>query len=819
MVILNIKGKVSSEDKENARIDRDRSSNPASSDPGMDDIDWDVFGDSGSSGGTGSWGGTGGDSGGGFGGSGGFGDSSGGFGGGGGFGSSSGSSGFGDSWGQQSSGFGGGAFGQEQPPKKDEDFEDKLFNGIGKGFKGFFSFTKDFTGSFKTFNYMSQLKMGRVSLITGGLIAVIGLVLTLFGFGGLGIQMMIGGLVALGVGVIVFMIAYDTFNKNGGADSLDSHAIQDSSVGSEALDEAPSWGSDDTVFGEDEDFTFDDDADADEDEFDIFGDDDEDEDEYSFDGDDDDVFGAFDQAELEDPEEITQRMESSLETLDNNNGMYTRQFLFEKIDNVLLSVNKTFDKTRELSETSDEFDSWDAIVRNSANLFKPNGNDVDMPYVISAKEKIFYYLIEVKRVKWLKSIDQFVNEIVSICGYNEETGQVDTSIYGVHNTVGDKIYVKIMKGDTAMVSIKDAYDKISAEVKDTKNVMPIVLGLDAEGNIVWRDFKDINSILVTGMPRSGKTWGVQSIITQMAFYMKPSELHIHILDPKAQISDYRAMKLPHIRKFVTSDATILEELRHIVRVEGPRRKEIIGGAGFVNINDYKKKNPDAEMPLLYVVIDEVITLAERMDKDTKDEFQALLLELVSQLPALGIRIFMIPHVVKDQILKKSITDLIPCRISVRGNAEHIEKSVGVKNFKHKLVHQGDMAVKFNNDEAMFIHSAILTTSNEGNQELFDFLTKFWRKLDPEGFEGSLLWQEETGFKNRKLIGRNSNLSNDTETSVRQAHKVDITLDTGDNSSSKIVQGNNRKLSNSEVTALVSKVNTKDDDDEILDLFD
>lgn len=307
-----------------------------------------------------------------------------------------------------------------------------------------------------------------------------------------------------------------------------------------------------------------------------------------------------------------------------------------------------------------------------------------------------------------------------------------------------------MKGTTTMVSIKDIYRDVESQIVDNKNYMPIVLGLDVEGNPVVRDFKNVNSILVTGMPRSGKTWFLQSVLSQMTFYLKPSELEIFVLDPKDQISDYRSMKMPHIRKFVSSDDGILNELRNVVKVEGVRRKKVIGDGGFVNIFDFKKKNPDVHMPLLYVVIDEVITLAERMDKDTKAEFQGLLMELVSQLPALGIRIFMIPHVVKDNILKKTITDLIPCRVSVKGDAQHIESSTGMKNFKHKLIHQGDMAVNLGEGESIFIHSAILTDSNEGNQDLFDFLYKFWSKLEPESVKGSYYEAEETRVKSSKI---------------------------------------------------------------------
>ena len=796
---MNIKGKVSKEAKDNARLDRDRAANPADVEPGMDDDIWGSFDSSPSNSGEDlfNWGNSGSSSGGGNG-----------LGSGGGFGNDGfGSGGFGGGFG---GGLGGGFgdIGQSQK-QKDDELEDKVFSYLGKFFKGIGAFLSEFVKSFKHFNYMSQLSMGKTSVIAGVIVAIVGLLLTLLGYGSvIGFPLLVGGLMSVGIGVPLFMMGYGTFVDNGGASGTHVNALNDSPVESE------SFSGDINLFADSNGFSDFDTVEKDPFEDDDFPSFDDDDDPYSLDDEDDedDPFTFDDEVNFDDIiVEDTNRAsaDSLLDTLDNNNGMYTRQYLFEKIDAYLPAVNPNFDRIREIEDGDDEFDDWDAVIQSASSVFRPKGSDIEHPYLVSLKEKIFYYQLEVKRVNWLKNIDQFVAEIVNIVSYNETTGILDKSIYGVQNTVGDRIYIKVMKGTSAMLSIKDAYSKMANVVKDTSNFMPIIIGLDAEGNIVWKDFKSIESILVTGMPRSGKTWTVQSILTQMMFYLKPSELHIYILDPKEGISDYKSMKIPHIRKFVSTDATILEELRHIVRVEGPRRKKILGDAGFVNIWDYKKKNPDADLPLLYVVVDEVVTLAERMDKDTKDEFQGLLLELVSQLPALGIRIFMIPHLVKDQVLKKSITDLIPCRVSVRGDADHIEKSVGARNFKHKLIHQGDMAVRFNNDEPSFIHSAILTTSNEGNQELFDFLTKFWTKLDPEGYVGSLDWQEKTGSKAKEKLGYSGNT---VSKPVRKP--VDVTQ-TVSNSYSTGVSGSKPKLSTSEVSNLLKDMN---DDDDLLDLF-
>lgn len=754
---MGIKGKVNTDAREEARINRERQTNPVDVEPGMDDgiggngmansnDPWGTGGDSdpwgtGSSGGGASdpWG---------TGSGGGASDP---------WGTTSSSS---DPWGSPSGGSdpwgtstNNGAWGasnntgmdmfgqptQSGEPKKEA--EDVFFETVGKVCKGFFTFFKDFSGSFSDFDVARRLTMGRASFIAGIIVAILGLVLILLSMGGgLGLGCLVGGLLSAGVGAPLFMFSVDSIRKNGVPDRPEPTTSVENNDALGVTNDNP-FGNDTGGWGVSDDTSKDDsgwdswgespkeESEGTEWGTDDWGDDDEEED----DEDDDDWGSPIVNGVTN--ESSKQAMEQNLENLDNNNGMFTRKFLFDKYISVLPNVLPDYNREIIIEQDSTEFDDWDAIVQQSAEIFKTSDKQ-ELPYLVEAKDKTFYILLVVQRQSWLKNIDNLVNEIVNIYRA-DENGNMDMNIYGTGHTVGDKVYIKIMKSDNCMVSLGDIYSTHESEIVDIKNGIPVVLGLDIEGEPVIVDFLNLNSILVTGMPRSGKSWLIQSVMTQMTMYKKPSELQFYILDPKDKISDFYQMEIPHIRKFVSSDSEILKELRNIVKVEGPRRKKQMGDAGFVNINDYKKANPDLEMPYLYVMIDEVITLSERMDKDTKDEFQGLLMELVSQLPALGIRIMMIPHLVKDKILKKSITDLIPCRVSVRGDVEHIEGSLGVRNFPHALRNQGDMAIKLNNDKAMYVHASILTDSNTGNMELISYMRKLWGKLEPEMMEGSV----------------------------------------------------------------------------------
>lgn len=750
---MGIMDKVSKEDMNNARIERERQMNPPAAEPGMAD-DWgfddaSTFAGGEGMGGGDAWGSSFGGFGGGAGGAGSVGGGSDPFGGGANLfgGGASTPFGGGSAWG----GFGSfdtgqSAWGQPQGQQgQSSKIEDALWDTAKGVMKGFFTFASEFVNSFKSMNTLSYMVMGRTQLIISIVAFLSGCLFLIFASTkSLGLSLIVSGLASGGIGLMIFMSCYEKVSANPEAFQPESQpdAFGDAQADPFAQPDSFSdpfggggsddgWGTESDGWGEELD-SFGDEEEPFEDDF---------EEEESFDT-------SFSASEWGSSEELEfsalggtgysplsdADQDKILSQVQEGNKLLTRQYLYENIVSMYPYIRRDYNKVREI--TGAEFDAWDAVVQQSANILKPKGSDVEMPYLIKAEERLFFYRLVVKRVPWIKNVNQFVTEITNIYSFDETTARLNDLVYGFGVQVGNNINITIMKGETAMVSVRDLYQNISKEILNLDNMIPVVFGVDDKGNEIWRDIKNIESLLVTGMPRSGKTWLVLSMLAQMMTFLSPSELHFYICDPKEGISDFKKIKVPHVRKFVSDDEDIIRTLRHVVRVEGARRTKVLADAGCVNIFDYNKANPDKKMPLLYVIIDEIVSLSERMDKETKDEFQGLIMELVSRLPALGIRIIMIPHLVKNEFIKKSITALITCRISVRGSAEHIEDTLGVRKFEHSLVHPGDMAVSFKSGEAQFVHAAVLAKTNDETAAIFDFLFKFWSKVDPDSLKGS-----------------------------------------------------------------------------------
>lgn len=634
--------------------------------------------------------------------------------------------------------------------------EDQLIECAVKFGKATFSFFKDTVTSFSQLTPLWWYKYFYKVTTSGVVVAAIGLVGRLFGILS-NFDLVIAGCMSSGVGVVAWAFLFDskssvkTLYKDGTNGGVSEQAVPPTPPVSEPVQSNPFDGDmgfsnpqpafDDTVSME---------WDSDSEEGSDWGED------------EDDPYGFGDDDWSDTPTETAQPAMSTEEALsslpDIPRGMYERKYLYDMFTKKLPFMQKDFAKMRVIEEDSDDFLLWGDRLIEAATC--AGCKEDYLPELLKLEENIFTIIVTCSRPQNMK-VDNVAKELVGIFSYNEDTGQRNGNIFAKADVIGQKCKITIFNGKPAMISLRDMLQQEENFFLDTDNYMPVALGVDLLANVITVDMKKLESIIITGMPRSGKSWFVQAILTQMCAFVPPTELNILICDPKEGVSDFRGFCLPHVKKFVTGDDNIVAALRDLVKREAPRRNKLIGDAGFVNIWEFKEANPNVKIPIVYVLVDEVVTLASRMEKSVNNEFRMLLRELISQLPALGIRAFLIPHVLNDEIIEKKTSDLVPCKVSVCGDADHIEKATGSKprDFPYKLVNKGDMAVKllgFQN--TIYVHGPALNKTNKENNETFNYLRLVWTKLEPDEVAGSIA-EEAAEVKDLETIA--SQLSADS----------------------------------------------------------
>lgn len=630
--------------------------------------------------------------------------------------------------------------------------EEKFYQILEKGGKGVVSFGKEVVSASKGLTPKFISVYGKNVTYTSLVVSALGLVILMLGKH-VGMELIKGGILSTAIGILLLM-----FYVEKGSECSSQYA-DDNSVQTPMPEPTPAFatGMGGNISFENDFNDFDDEPDVDDiEDFDV---------DYNINDTDYIDENDFDFSEVKDTQVAGEDINNVLDTLPEvNNGMYTRQFLYDNFIRVLPNLNANFASVKTYDEDSDIFLSWDDIIQRAATVL--GLKDDDIPYLKSLEENLFTIKAVISRPAKLKP-ELLGEEVAKAYAYTEYDNAEDRAkVFSRVETVLDDCIITIFTGASHMVSLKDMYAKCSDFILNNKNYIPVVLGINENGGVVYADFKKIESIIIAGMPRSGKSWLVQAVLTQMCMLLPPDELNIFFLDPKAGTSDFRNFKLPHVKRFASqyTDSngntvnkeyeSILDVLRWVVNVEAPRRKALIGDHGKVNINDFRASYPDIKLPYIYIVVDEMVTLSEMVKEDEK-EYQSYLKMIVTQFPNLGIRGMFIPHEVKNQIIDKTAYDSIKARISVKGSPEHIEASTGTKPkaFAYRLANIGDMAVNIDtiSVSTQFVHGVALTDDNDKNVELFDFIRRFWLKYAPNEFSDSVAKSVDGDKVNKELL--------------------------------------------------------------------
>lgn len=431
-------------------------------------------------------------------------------------------------------------------------------------------------------------------------------------------------------------------------------------------------------------------------------------------------------------------LESDLENLHMQKGTQTRQFTYETLTKGLPSISPKFADMRNLREGSAEWAIWAELIRDAAK--QVGTRDDLLPDLKDAAENPFMFKLTISRTPRMKT-QAIADEVVNIYKYDDNGNLEYPNAYATSAESGSRAFISIYKGAKIdMISLADMYaasPDVQKFVRDPKTEMPVVIGTTGDGSVKAVDLLKAPAIVVSGEPRSGKSWIVKLILNQMCAYMSPNDLHLYIGDPKNQISEYANYNLPHVRRKEYTVESVIDMLRYLVNTEAPRRKNIMQQYGYVNVLEFRRDHPEVTFPFLYVVLDEMMSLANAMGKEDAREYRELIERFVSEFPALGMRAIFIPHRVKNDVIPKSVSELISVRITAKSASDaSAAENLGLNSaseFPYKLSNAGDVAVRIadiNDGAPTYLRAAVLAPDTKGMERLESYIGHYWDKLDP-----------------------------------------------------------------------------------------
>ena len=189
----------------------------------------------------------------------------------------------------------------------------------------------------------------------------------------------------------------------------------------------------------------------------------------------------------------------------------------------------------------------------------------------------------------------------------------------------------------------------------------------------------------------------------LMLFNPPEWVQFLIIDPKKS-NLFKTMSLmPHVFG-LHDDSNILKVLDDVIEVEAPRRKDMLASERCDDI--WALRDKGIMLPILYIVIDEYITVINNLDKDQQKEFDTKFQVIISQLPSLGIRLLFVPHRATG-IVNKTNRTMIQYTAAVRADIEDVKDTLGIAKWDRALTRPGDTAVKNANiKNAVYVLSLI-----------------------------------------------------------------------------------------------------------------
>ena len=418
--------------------------------------------------------------------------------------------------------------------------------------------------------------------------------------------------------------------------------------------------------------------------------------------------------------------EEKLKTVGENVPRLSRELLYNTFKPFLPLNTPGFAVRRELDIDSQEFATIETIcLKALAAASKQNIEDIDSR-LESVVDTYFCYELRMKRVKGLTKLEDIAREITA---YFRESSD-DTSVSSEVDLEGDFYKIMVTKGINAIVTLGDILQLDYAEkfFKDINNALPIVAGVTEGGKPLLVDAKYYNTILVAGKPRSGKSWFIISTIMPMMMYNTPEDVVFLIIDPKESTLFKTIALMPHVCS-IHNGKDILQLLRDVIDGEGARRKKLLASQKCDDIWSLRKRK-GIMLPVLYVVIDEIMTIISNMGDNSKELFELMKI-IISQLPSTGIRLMFVPHRAQG-VVDKTIRTLLDFTAAVRAEPEVVKETLDIKKWDRPLLNPGDTAVKLQGlGREQFVKGLALTTSDDDNNELIINIARAFYKMGVE----------------------------------------------------------------------------------------
>ncbi len=260
--------------------------------------------------------------------------------------------------------------------------------------------------------------------------------------------------------------------------------------------------------------------------------------------------------------------------------------------------------------------------------------------------------------------------------------------------------VEIPNRNRELVRLRDVIS--TTKFQDTELELPLPLGKSIEGEVHLGDLTTMPHLLIAGATGSGKSVGLNALITGLIYACHPANLRFVIIDPKKiELQQYTPLETQFVAVPEDIDETVITDVDEAsgvlksVEREMEMRYDLLSDASVRNINGYNEKFKAGEldpteghrhMPYLVVVVDELADLMMAAGDDVEGPIS----RLAQMARAVGIHLVLATQRPSVDVITGLIKANFPSRIAYEVASQVDSRTILDQGGAEDLVGNGDM---------------------------------------------------------------------------------------------------------------------------------
>ncbi|KGE17464.1 FtsK/SpoIIIE family DNA translocase [Paenibacillus wynnii] len=248
------------------------------------------------------------------------------------------------------------------------------------------------------------------------------------------------------------------------------------------------------------------------------------------------------------------------------------------------------------------------------------------------------------------------------------------------------IGIEVPNPEVSIVTMREVMETQTFQEAESK--LTIAFGRDISGQTIIGNLAKMPHLLVAGATGSGKSVCINGIIASILYKAKPNEVKFLMVDPKmVELNVYNG--IPHLLAPVVTDPKRASLALKKIVVEMEKRYELFSKSGTRNVEGYNtlmKDNPDAVLPYIVVIVDELADLMMVAANDVEDA----ICRLAQMARAAGIHLIIATQRPSVDVITGVIKANIPSRIAFGVSSMVDSRTILDMGGAEKLLGRGDM---------------------------------------------------------------------------------------------------------------------------------